>query len=54
MLVVLQLTGGNDYLNTMIPYNNGLYHDNRKAVGIADSDMLTSTRRMPSRNTWRR
>ena len=23
VLVVLQLTGGNDYLNTMIPYNNG-------------------------------
>ncbi len=41
VLVVLQLTGGNDYLNTMIPYNNGLYRDNRKAVGIADSDMIT-------------
>jgi uncharacterized protein (DUF1501 family) len=40
VLVVLQLTGGNDYLNTVIPYNNGLYKDNRKAVGIADSDML--------------
>ena len=40
VLVVLQLTGGNDYLNTVIPYNNGLYRDNRKAVGIADSDML--------------
>jgi uncharacterized protein (DUF1501 family) len=23
VLVVLQLTGGNDYLNTVIPYNNG-------------------------------
>ncbi len=33
VLVVLQLTGGNDYLNTVIPYNNGLYRDNRKAVG---------------------
>jgi len=40
VLVVLQLTGGNDYLNTVIPYNNGLYKDNRKAVGIADSDMV--------------
>ena len=40
VLVVLQLTGGNDYLNTVIPYNNGLYKDNRKAVGIADSDMI--------------
>src|SRR6201997_3692401 len=40
VVVVLQLTGGNDYLNTVIPYNNGLYKDNRKAVGIADSDMI--------------
>src|SRR5580704_5920228 len=41
VLVVLQLTGGNDYLNTVIPYNNGLYKDNRKAVGIAEADMIT-------------
>ena len=40
VLVVLQLTGGNDYLNTVIPYNNGLYKDNRKAVGLPDSDMI--------------
>ena len=40
VLVVLQLTGGNDYLNTVIPYNNSLYKDNRKAVGISDSDMI--------------
>ena len=39
-VVVLQLTGGNDYLNTMIPYNNTLYRDNRPAVGIADDKMI--------------
>jgi uncharacterized protein (DUF1501 family) len=39
-VVVLQLTGGNDYLNTMIPYNNPLYRDNRPAVGIPDSNMI--------------
>jgi uncharacterized protein (DUF1501 family) len=39
-VVVLQLTGGNDYLNTMIPYNNPLYRDNRPAVGIADDNMI--------------
>jgi uncharacterized protein (DUF1501 family) len=39
-LVVLQLTGGNDYLNTVIPYNNPLYRDNRPAVGIADNKMV--------------
>ena len=39
-IVVLQLTGGNDYLNTVIPYNNPLYRDNRKAVGIAENDIV--------------
>jgi uncharacterized protein (DUF1501 family) len=40
VLVVVQLTGGNDYLNTVIPYNNPLYRDNRPAVGIAEEDIL--------------
>jgi len=44
VIVVLQLTGGNDYLNTVIPYNNSLYKDNRKAVGIADSGRQLPTR----------
>ena len=39
-MVVLQLTGGNDYLNTVIPYNNPLYRDNRKAVGIPDNQIM--------------
>jgi len=30
----LQLTGANDYLNTVIPYTNPLYRDNRPNVGI--------------------
>ena len=40
VLVVLQLSGGNDYLNTVIPYTDPLYRDNRPAVGIADGEML--------------
>src|SRR5712692_3054193 len=40
VLVVLQLTGGNDYLNTVIPFNNPLYRDNRPAVGIPDDQVL--------------
>ena len=40
VVVVLQLTGGNDYLNTVIPYNNGLYRDNRKAVSIGDNSIM--------------
>jgi uncharacterized protein (DUF1501 family) len=39
-VVVLQLTGGNDYLNTTIPYNNPLYRDNRAAVGIPDNNII--------------
>jgi len=34
VLVVLQLSGGNDGLNTVIPYSNPLYYDNRPKVGI--------------------
>ena len=33
-LVVMQLSGGNDYLNTIVPYENGLYYDNRPAISI--------------------
>src|ERR1043166_2117645 len=40
VLVVVQLTGGNDYLNTVVPYNNPLYRDNRKAVSIGDNQIL--------------
>jgi len=40
ILVVVQLTGGNDYMNTVIPYENPLYYDNRTTVGIAQEDML--------------
>ncbi|WP_158931342.1 DUF1501 domain-containing protein [Acidisphaera sp. S103] len=40
VLVVLQLTGGNDYLNTVVPYNDPLYRDNRKAVSIGDNEIL--------------
>ncbi len=40
VIVVLQLTGGNDYLNSVIPYNNPLYRDNRPAVGIGDNQII--------------
>ena len=40
VLVILQLTGGNDYLNTVIPYTDPLYRDNRPVVGIADDEII--------------
>jgi len=40
VLVVLQLTGGNDYLNTVIPYSNPLYRDNRPAVNVPEGKEL--------------
>ena len=29
VLVVVQLSGGNDFMNTLIPYTAGIYHDSR-------------------------
>ena len=40
VLVVLQLSGGNDYFNTVIPYTDPLYRDNRPAVGVADDRII--------------
>src|SRR6516225_1249932 len=40
ILVVLQLTGGNDALNTIVPYGEGLYYDNRRTVRIPQEDVL--------------
>ena len=34
VLVVVQLSGGNDALNTVIPYNDGNYYDHRRQVHI--------------------
>jgi uncharacterized protein (DUF1501 family) len=40
VLVVLQLSGGNDYLNTVIPYNDPLYRDYRPTVGLPEDQIL--------------
>ena len=40
VLVVLQLTGGNDYMNTVVPYDNPLYYDNRPSVNVPPEQVL--------------
>ena len=40
VLVVLQLGGGNDGLNTVIPFADGEYHDARSTIGIAPDKAL--------------
>lgn len=43
VLVVIQLSGGNDGLNTVIPYRNDLYYKLRPSLGIARENALSLT-----------
>ena len=43
ILVVLQLSGGNDGLNTVIPYRNDLYYRGRPKLGIEKDKVLSLT-----------
>ena len=40
VLVVLQLSGGNDALNTLVPYTNPHYFDNRPNVRVPEDQVL--------------
>ena len=40
VLVVLQLTGANDGLNTVIPFRNDVYYQSRPGIAIAKSEAL--------------
>ena len=40
VMVVVQLSGGNDFMHTLIPYNSPTYYDNRKLVRIESEDVL--------------
>jgi len=39
-LVVIQLTGGNDFMNTIVPYTNSHYYDARKKIVLGQDDFL--------------
>jgi uncharacterized protein (DUF1501 family) len=43
ILVVVQLSGGNDGLNTVVPYRNDLYYQNRPRLGLKKDEILPST-----------
>lgn len=40
ILVVLQMAGGNDGLNTVVPYTNDFYHKARPQIGLNASQVL--------------
>lgn len=40
VLVVIQLSGANDYMNTVIPYADPLYYDFRPVVSIPQSEVV--------------
>ncbi len=40
ILVILQLAGGNDGLNTVVPYSNDHYHRARPRIGLSENRVL--------------
>lgn len=42
-VIIIQLAGGNDGLNTIIPFRNDLYYNNRPSIAISKNNMLTLT-----------
>lgn len=43
VVVIIQLSGGNDGLNTVIPFRNDLYYKNRPKLGIQKGEALMLT-----------
>ena len=40
VLAILSLSGGNDFMNTLVPFTSGLYYDSRKTVVITEDRVL--------------
>ena len=41
VIVVVQLTGGNDYLNTVVPYADSKYWDYRPVINVPEEEILS-------------
>lgn len=39
-LVIIQLSGGNDGLNTIVPYGNDIYYQKRNSIAISKTDIV--------------
>jgi len=39
-LVIIQLSGGNDGLNTIVPYGNDIYYQKRNTIAISKTDII--------------
>ncbi len=59
VLVVLQLSGANDYLNTVIPFTDPLYRDYRPNLGLPEDRVIQFTDNLafhpdmaPFKNLW--
>jgi uncharacterized protein (DUF1501 family) len=42
-LIVIQLSGGNDGLNSVVPFRNDLYYQARPSLGLKDDDIIKIT-----------
>ena len=58
-LIVVQLAGGNDGLNTVVPYTDNIYHQKRPTIGLGADKVLSLDGRLglnsqlaPLKNLW--
>lgn len=50
-LVIIQLSGGNDGLNSIVPFNNDIYYSSRPKIAISKKDVLHATNELGFHNS---